>query len=62
MTHASKPHQSHLTFLDAVRAYELNAERKYMPASALRGVSCRQLEVGVQTQRLSELGYAISAL
>lgn len=66
MTHASKPHQSHLTFLDAVRAYELNAAREYMPASLAGGISCRLLEVGagtgVQAQRLSELGYVVSAL
>lgn len=66
MTHASKPRQSHLTFLDAVRAYELDSARQYLPASVEQGVSCRLLEVGagtgVQAKRLSELGYTVSAL
>ena len=66
MTHVSIPRQSHLTFLDSVRAYELEAARKYLPDSVVQGVSCRLLEVGagtgVQAQRLSELGYAVSAL
>lgn len=66
MTHASKPHQSHLAFLDTVRAYELNAAREHMPASVVQGIPCRLLEVGagtgIQAQRLSELGYLVSAL
>lgn len=66
MTNDSKPRQSHLKFLDVVRAYELDSARKYLPASAAKDASCRLLEVGagtgVQAQRLSELGYAVSAL
>lgn len=66
MTDVSTPRQSHLTFLDAVRAYELEIARKYLPASMTQGVSCRLLEVGagtgVQALRLSELGYTVSAL
>jgi len=66
MTQASTPRQAHLTFLDAVRAYELDTARKYLPASVTQGISCRLLEVGagtgVQARRLSELGYAVSAL
>ncbi|WP_312910779.1 class I SAM-dependent methyltransferase [Stutzerimonas nitrititolerans] len=66
MTHVSTPRQSHLTFLDAVRAYELDTAIKYFPARVGQGVSCRLLEVGAgtgaQARRLSELGYAVSAL
>ena len=66
MTDVSTPRQSHLTFLEAVRAYELEIARKYLPASMAQGVSCRLLEVGagtgVQALRLSELGYTVSAL
>ena len=66
MTNVSTPRQSHLTFLEAVRAYELEIARKYLPVSMAQGVSCRLLEVGagtgVQALRLSELGYTVSAL
>jgi len=66
MTHVSMPRQAHLTFLDAVRAYELETAKKYLPTSVAQGVSCRLLELGagtgVQARRLSELGYAVSAL
>ena len=60
------PRQSHLAFLDTVRAYELDLARSYLPASAENDVPCRLLEVGAgtgaQAKRLSELGYKVSAL
>ncbi len=66
MTSDSTPRQSHLRFLDTIRTYELNAVRKYLPAITAHGVSCRLLEVGagtgIQAQRLSEIGYIVSAL
>lgn len=66
MTEDSKPRKSHLTFLEKVRACELDAASRYLPASEAHGISCRLLEIGagtgVQAQRLSELGYAVSAL
>ncbi|HDY98140.1 MAG TPA: class I SAM-dependent methyltransferase [Pseudomonas sabulinigri] len=66
MTNNSKPRQLHLAFLDTVRAYELDAAKKYLPAGARGDESCSLLEVGagtgVQAQRLTELGYTVSAL
>jgi SAM-dependent methyltransferase len=66
MTNDSTPRQSHLAFLDTVRAYELDIARSYLPAGSTDGVRCRLLEVGAgtgaQAKRLSELGYAVSAL
>ncbi|MGM3386089.1 class I SAM-dependent methyltransferase [Stutzerimonas stutzeri] len=66
MTDDPTPHQSHLAFLDLVRAYELEVAREHLPTSMAQGRSCRLLEIGAgtgaQALRLSELGYTVSAL
>lgn len=66
MTNISKPRRAHLRFLDAVRSYELEVARGYLPVREKRKTPARLLELGagtgVQAQRLSELGYKVSAL
>jgi len=66
MSNILNPRQSHLNFLDAVRAYELDLAKTYLPLLAKHGSPCRLLELGAgtgaQAQYLSELGYEVSAL
>lgn len=66
MTNISQPRRAHLEFLDAVRSYELEVARGYLPVSEEPNAPARLLELGagtgVQAQRLSKLGYKVSAL
>jgi len=60
------PRRVHLDFLDIIRTYELDMVVQYLRANERNGNPCRLLELGagagIQSRRLFELGYEVSAL